>query len=82
VSATSMVFLQYPRLCSVLVCLTMPYAIWYPKAPALALPNYKPALGTAEQFLPYDWKEEGVKTKQDIGTATQAKTDSDPTAAH
>jgi len=57
-------------------------AIWYPKAPILALPNYEPALGTAEHFLPHDGREEGVKTQQDIGTVTQAKTNSDPTAAH
>jgi len=82
VSTTSRVCLQYPRLCSVLVYLTMLCAIWYPKAPILALPNYAPALGTAEQFLPHDGREEGVKTQQDIGMVTQAKTHSDPAAAH
>ena len=81
-SATSRVCLQYPRLRSVLVYLTMLYTIWYPKVPILALSNYVPALGTAEQFLPHDGREEGVKTRQDIGTVTQAKTHSDPTAAH
>src|SRR5262245_48784029 len=69
-------------LCSMLVCLTMPYAIWYPKAPILALPNYKPALGTAEQCLPHDSRGAGVKTTQDIGAVTPARIDQNPTAAH